>query len=114
MRKRSTLALVAIAALGFASLGGAAGAVAATAVTVGNNFFAPSKKTVQRGTKVKFRWVGGERHNVTKTRGPGGPIESGPTAARGVNLAKRFRKAGTYRFICTFHPVEMRLKLTVK
>ena len=35
-------------------------------------------------------------------------------AARGVNLAKRFNKAGTYRIICTIHPEEMRLKLTVK
>ncbi|HWM64734.1 MAG TPA: plastocyanin/azurin family copper-binding protein, partial [Solirubrobacterales bacterium] len=70
--------------------------------------------TVQRGAKVNFRWVGGELHHVVKSKGPGGEIKSPATAKRGVNLAKRFEKAGTYRFVCTFHPTEMRLKLTVR
>ena len=44
----------------------------------------------------------------------GGASRPRPPAKRGVNLAKRFEKAGTYRFICTFHPAEMRLKLIVR
>jgi len=106
------VAAVALSAL--ALLGGAGSAAAATTVTVGNNFFSPTVKTVQRGAKVNFRWVGGELHHVVKSKGPGGEIKSPATAKRGVNLAKRFEKAGTYRFVCTFHPTEMRLKLTVR
>jgi plastocyanin len=114
MRKGSTLVLVAIAALSWGAFGGASSAAGATAVTVGNNFFAPTKKTVERGTKVNFKWIGGERHHVVKSKGPGGEIKSPATAKPGVHLAKRFEKAGIYRFICTFHPTEMRLKLTVR
>jgi plastocyanin len=105
--------VAAIALTALAMLGGAGSAAAATTVTVGNNFFAPTQKTVQRGTKVNFKWAGGETHRIVKSKGPGGEIKSPATAKRGVNLAKRFEKAGTYRFLCTFHPAEMRLKLVV-
>lgn len=105
--------LAAVASIVLTALGtGSAGA--ATTVTVGNNFFSPTEKTVQRGTKVNFRWTGGETHHIVKSKGPGGEIKSPATSKRGVNLAKRFEKAGTYRFLCTFHPTEMRLKLTVR
>lgn len=104
--------LAAVASIFLAVLG-AGSAAAATTVTVGNNFLAPTEKTVQRGTKVNFKWVGGELHHIVKSKGPGGEIKSPSTSKRGVNLAKRFEKAGTYRFLCTFHPTEMRLKLTV-
>ncbi len=112
---RTAAVLLAITALASLSWAGAASAATPkTTVTVGNNFFSPTAKTVSRGTEVLFRWVGGLRHNVAKTKGPGGPIESGPTAKRGVNLAKRLRKSGTYRFICRIHPTEMKLKLVVR
>jgi plastocyanin len=106
------LAIVALAAL--STVGGASASVPKATVTVGNNFFSPTAKTVSRGTTVRFRWIGGLRHNVAKAEGPGGPIESGATAKPGVNLAKRLQKAGTYRFICRIHPTEMRLKLVVR
>jgi plastocyanin len=112
---RTAAVLLAITALASLSGAGLASAEAPqTTVTVGNNFFSPTAKTVSRGTKVLFRWVGGLRHNVAKAEGPGGSIESGPTAKRGVNLAKRLRRSGTYRFICRIHPTEMRLKLVVR
>jgi plastocyanin len=109
MRKRTIPALVAIAAV--AALPATAGA--ATTVKLGDNFFQPAKTTVSKGTKVLFKWVGDRPHNVTKTRGPGGGFASRTTSQRGVNFAKRFKKAGTYRMICTIHPDEMRLKLIV-
>ena len=112
---RTAAALLAIAALvPIAGAGEVSAAEPEATVTVGNNFFSPTAKTVSRGTKVRFRWAGGVRHNVAKSKGPGGSIESGPTARRGVNLAKRLRKSGTYRFICKIHPTEMRLKLVVR
>lgn len=112
---RTAAVLLAIGALVSIAVAGEVSAAEPEAtVTVGNNFFSPTAKTVSHGTQVRFRWVGGVRHNVAKSKGPGGPIESGPTAKRGVNLTKRLRKPGTYRFICRIHPTEMRLKLVVR
>lgn len=107
-------ARIAIVALAFAAmLVGVAQAAPTATITVGNNFLAPSSKTVSTGTKVRFKWLGGERHRIVKTKGPGGEIRSPATSGKGVNLAKTLNKQGTYRFICTFHPEEMRLKLVV-
>jgi plastocyanin len=114
MRRRSAAAAIVLATLVVSLPGGSAGAASETTVRVGDFFFAPAQKTVASGTKVKFKWVGSFRHHVVKRSGPGGGFESPATSARGVNLAKRFNKAGTYRIICTIHPEEMRLKLTVK
>jgi plastocyanin len=91
-----------------------AGAAPEGTVKVGDFFFRPSVKSVTKGTRVKFEWIGAARHHVVKSKGPGGPIASPATAKHGVNLAKRFQKTGTYRFICTIHPTEMRLKLIVR
>lgn len=91
-----------------------AGAAQAATVKVGDNFFNPRAKTVSVGTKVKFKWVGNHRHNVVKTSGPGGSLASGVTDDRGVNLAKRFGKRGTYKFVCTIHPTEMHFTLKVR
>jgi len=113
--RRAVPVLIAVAALAALSpLGGTAAAAQKTTITLGDNFFAPAKKTVRRGTKVRFKWIGGNPHNVTKRRGPGPQFASRTTSARGVNFAKRFKKRGTYRLICTIHPGEMRLKLTVR
>jgi len=111
MRKRATAATIAIVALVLLIPGPAQ---AATTVTLGDSFFAPSSKTIARGTTVRFKWIGVKRHNVKKRRGPGAGFKSRTTRARGVNYAKRFTKRGTYRLICTIHPETMRLKLTVR
>ena len=108
---RTAVALIAIAIL--ATLGLAGTASAATTVTIGDNFFAPSSKTIAAGTKVRFNWTGNRRHNVKKKRGPGGAFKSVTTRSNGVNFAKTFNKTGVYRLICTIHPEEMKLKLTV-
>jgi plastocyanin len=77
-----------------------------------DNFFAPSKKTVRRGTTVRFKWVGINAHNVVKASGPEGRFASRTTWRRGVNFAKKFRKTGTYRLVCTLHSgMELELKV---
>lgn len=106
--------LIVTALLATAALPAFAGAANAATVTVGDNFFSPTAKTVSVGTKVKFNWVGKRKHNVVKTSGPGGRIASGKTDDTGVNLAKRFGTAGTYKFVCTLHPDEMRMTLKVR
>lgn len=84
-----------------------------TKITVGNNFFDPTKKSIKKGTLVKFKWTGGAPHNVTKTRGPGGKIASKTTSSSGVQFRKKFKQKGKYKFICTIHP-EMKLTLKVR
>jgi plastocyanin len=91
-----------------------AGAAQGATVKVGDNFFNPRAKKVGVGTKVKFKWVGRHRHNVVKVSGPGGRLASGVTDDNGVNLAKRFGRRGTYKFICTLHPTQMRFTLKVR
>jgi plastocyanin len=113
MRKSLIALPIAVFAL-LVPLAVASPATAATTVTLGDNFFAPSSKTIARGVKVRFKWIGVKRHNVKKRRGPGAGFKSRTTRARGVNYAKRFTKRGTYRLICTIHPETMRLKLTVR
>jgi plastocyanin len=109
MRKLFLTALVALVLT--AAL---AGAAEAATVKVGDNFFSPGARTVSVGTRVRFKWVGRRKHDVVKTRGPGGRLASGVTDEPGVNLAKRFGKRGTYKFICTIHPTEMHFTLKVR
>jgi plastocyanin len=111
MRKLTIVPLFAsVALLAVPALGSTAGAAT---VSLGDNFFSPSSKTISSGTKVRFNWTGNRRHNVFKKRGPGGGFHSTTTKSKGVNFAKVFSKRGVYRLICTLHPTEMKLKLTV-
>jgi plastocyanin len=113
MGKRAILlALTTVAVASVVALGAAQAASAAT-ITVGNNFLSPSHKTISAGTKLRFKWVGGITHHIVKKAGPGGDIRSPETSARGVNLSKVLRKRGTYRFVCTIHPTEMKTKVVV-
>jgi plastocyanin len=111
MRMLRTVPLIAIAAL--LAISALASSASAATITLGDNFFAPSSKTVGVGTKVKFDWTGKKKHNVFKKSGPGGSFHSDTTKSRGVNFSKTFGKAGVYKLICTVHPKEMKLPLTV-
>jgi plastocyanin len=92
--------------------GGLATAAPTKTIKLKDNFFAPSAKTVKRGTTVRFEWAGLNPHNVTKASGPGGRFASRTTWRRGVNFTKKFEKVGTYRLVCTVHS-GMELALTV-
>jgi plastocyanin len=114
MRRRTMIASLAIAAVAaVAVLAAVAQAEPKATITVGNNFLSPSSKTINAGTKLRFKWLGGERHKIVKREGPGGDIRSLATSSKGIHLAKVLNKRGTYRFVCAFHPTEMHLKLTV-
>ena len=108
----AAVALVAALVIGPASA--PAGHKKTTKIKVGNNFFAPTSKTIKRGTKVKFKWAGGVPHNVIKKKGPAGKFKSKTTSKSGVNYSKTFKKAGKYKLFCSIHPVTMKLTLKVK
>ncbi len=85
---------------------------ASKTVSVDDDFFSPSNLNVSKGTKVKFKWVGNDSHNVVKKSGPGGDFSSPITDERGVNLTHKFSKSGTYKIICTIHE-SMKMKVNV-
>jgi plastocyanin len=111
-RKAAVLGLLVIALVGMTAMlsAGALGA-AKTTIKLDDDFFAPDKKSVKKGTTVRFKWVGDDKHNVVKKSGPGGSFSSETTDARGVNYTKKFKKAGKYKIVCTIHD---KMKLTLK
>ena len=112
MRKLyATIAVLVLAATCVFALTGVAGARGSTTVKLLSKSFSPDKKSISAGTKVKFKWVDG-KHNVVKSKGPGGAIDSGVFDTPGVHFTKKFKKAGTYKLICTIHE-DMKLKLNV-
>jgi plastocyanin len=112
-----TVAVIALVALGslaaLVPLAGGAGQAKAKTISLGDNFFSPDSTSVKSGTKVKFNWVGEKQHNVTKFKGPGPAFASETTDAPGIHFTKKFKKAGTYKLVCTIHE-HMTMTLKVK
>lgn len=110
------LAVVVIAATALAAfpLQGAeaqdptAGAAATIGVAVRDNVFKPRSLTVRRGTVLRFVW--------RRTRNPHNACASGrcsrTTRRRGFVYRRTVRRSTT--LICTVHPTQMRLRVTVR
>jgi plastocyanin len=102
MKRLLTLAPVVVAAAAMA-----VPALAATkTVTVGDNFFRPTRVTVPAGTKVVWNWTGRNPHNVTVTSGP--KKFHSKTQTSGTYSAIPHTK-GTYSIVCTVHGFKMAL-----
>jgi plastocyanin len=123
MRKQLTLAL-SVAGLGLAAMAlpstaagpSTSGDLDATAsatkrVRVGDFFFRSRSITIQRGDTVRWVWVGRAPHDVTVTRGP---VRFGSRTKTDGAYRKRLRRRGTYRYICTVHPDNMRGRVVVE
>ena len=67
--------------------------------TVGayNNYFDPKSVKVKRGTKVT--WV--IRQGVHNVRGRS---LNSPNLTKGRTYSKKFKRSGTYNYVCTLHP----------
>jgi plastocyanin len=90
-------------------------------VTVNDFYFGPSAVTIKKGGAVKWVWssLNTYPHDVHLRKGPSGLKEKGSystktTAITEAHFQKTFATAGTYRFVCTIHPTEMKLTVTVK
>ena len=110
--------------MGVAALAAApALAVGATAkgktrkVSVNDNYYGPSKLTVHVGDSIDWKWSDEviDEHDVDLKSAPKGfkKFTSDPLVA-GDSFKRKLTKAGTYRFICTFHEEEMKMTITVK
>jgi plastocyanin len=73
-------------------------AAAAVKVTIGDNFFSPTKASVSPGGKVKWTNNGKVQHNITFKGATSGNL--GP----GASFVKKFTRAGKFPYTCTIHP----------
>ena len=89
--------LVAVPIGGQASAGDTA-AKRAKKVTAGNFDFSPKTLSVSAGTKVVWTATKGS-HTVTFNDGFDETISADGTAT----TSRKFRKAGTYKYVCRFH-----------
>lgn len=99
--------LAVLLALGLAPAGSAATRV----VKAKDIIFTPAKVSIKRGGTVSWRFVDSTRHNVISTGKR--RFRSSRDMQRGTHRV-RFRKAGRYRYMCTFHPLSMRGVVTVR
>jgi plastocyanin len=107
--RRQLLTALSLAALAIA-LAAQPAAAATTRVEVGDYFFKKRSITIDRLDRVRWVWVGRDLHDVTVTRGP---RKFQSSTKRSGAFAKRFRRRGTYRYLCTVHPIDMRGRVVV-
>lgn len=75
-------------------------------VKVRDNFFAPDALTVPKDTKIVWRWPSrpGDFHDVYLTRRPEGVKRfHSRLVASDFSFARKLRKPGRYRIVCTIH-----------
>lgn len=90
-------------------------------VTINDFYFGPNAVTISKGGSVKWIWseLNSYPHDVHLKQGPSGLKDKGSystktTAVTEAQFKKTFSTPGTYKFICTIHPTEMKLTVTVK
>ncbi len=101
-------ALVLTASTGAKPSPSASSSAARATVKIKGFKFKPPTLRIRRGTRVVFVNRDGAPHTATRR----GSFDTG-TLRRGQKAAVRFRKRGTYRYICTIHPF-MRGKIVVR
>jgi plastocyanin len=117
--RTSLLALAGVAALAAApaSLGAAVRGPQKKSVLVADNYYGPAKLTVNRGSKITWKWDPNaiEVHDVKLTSGPKGEkkFQSEP-GGTGYTYTRTLRTPGTYKILCTFHVDDMRMTITVR
>jgi plastocyanin len=109
MRKLLALTALLIAVIVTALPSGAAADT--IGVRVDDLFFDPARVTINAGDTVRWRWVGEAEHNVTVKRGPVRFKSEDKTSGR---FKKKLTETGTYRYVCTIHPDDMRGRIVVE
>ena len=83
-------------------------------VRLGDDWFVrdggSTRVTVDRGTRVRWRWTGRDLHNVVVRRGP---TRFQSALKRSGSYSKTLRRRGTYRIVCSIHQPDMRMTLVV-
>jgi len=115
------LGLAAAALLGVTAASARAPQKPAVKVTVNDFYFAPTAVTIHKGRSVKWVWSSYNTypHDVHLKKGPAnlkqkGSYSTKTSAVSEAQFQKKFETPGTYKYICTIHPDEMRMTITVK
>jgi plastocyanin len=115
------IGLAAVALMGVTAASAQAPSKPAVKVTVNDFYFAPTAVTIKKGRAVKWVWSSTNTypHDVHLKKGPAnlkqkGSYSTKTTAVTGAHFQKTFETPGTYKYICTIHPDEMRMTITVK
>ncbi len=124
------LKLVTVVVVALALSGAAATAAKAPAakpkgkpkeVSVADFYFGPEKLTLKKGQSVNWVWAEANAypHDVHLKSGPKGlkgkaSYSTKTTAVTDAEFEKTFTTPGTYHFICTIHPTQMRMTIVVK
>jgi plastocyanin len=118
---KGRIALVVTALTGVALVAApvSGGAAAKTKkVGVEDNFYSPTKVTVNLGTTIDWEWPegGGDVHDVKLTSGPKGVKKfQSDAGSSGYSYKKKLTRPGTYKILCTFHEDDgMRMTITVR
>lgn len=104
MTRTRTLMTLGTVAVAMAACGGQAaltGAATTKSIAVDDDFFSPGKASIKKNTTVTWRWRGDNPHNVTPT-GSRKFKKKSSTKRSGTHKVK-FRRAGTFRYVCTIH-----------
>ena len=90
-------------------------------VTINDFYFAPTSVTIKKGRAVKWIWSSYNTypHDVHLKQGPKAlknksRFSTTTTAVSEASFQRTFEVPGTYKFICTVHPSEMKMTVTVK
>jgi plastocyanin len=117
----AALALLGATAAGARAPVASAAAARSALVTINDFYFGPAAVTIGKGGSVTWVWSSTNTypHDVHLKTGPKGLKERGSystktTAVADAEFKKTFKTAGTYHFICTIHPTEMKLTVVVK
>jgi plastocyanin len=113
--------VVAVALLGVTAAAAQAPKKPPVKVTVNDFYFAPTVVTIKKGRAVKWVWSSYNTypHDVHLKQGPKAlknksRFSTTTTAVTDAHFQRTFEVPGTYKFICTVHPSEMKLTVTVK
>jgi plastocyanin len=112
LRHRTAALLGGTALLAGLAVPASTSAVTTKTVAMEDFAFKPATLRVAKGTKVVWRNKDvGTPHNVTSEGAK--RFRSSKDFSRG-SYAVTFRRAGTYRYSCTLHPIAMQGKVVVK
>ena len=124
MKLRALLAVVCVSAVALSGVTAAAAQAPKkppVKVTVNDFYFAPTSVSIKKGRAVKWIWSSYNTypHDVHLKQGPKalknkGRFSTTTTAVSDASFQRTFEVPGTYKFICTVHPSEMRMTVTVK
>ncbi|HWO84734.1 MAG TPA: plastocyanin/azurin family copper-binding protein [Solirubrobacterales bacterium] len=113
--------VVAVALSGVTAAAAQAPKKAPVKVTVNDFYFAPTAVTIKKGRAVKWVWSSYNTypHDVHLKQGPKAlknkaRFSTTTTAVTDAHFQRTFEVPGTYKFICTVHPSEMKMTVTVK